>query len=245
MSHPTQIQFVSLLSDSFPDHFRDSRVLEIGSLDINGSVRSLFHNCDYLGLDVAPGPGVDLVCQGQEYAAPDGSFDVVISCEAMEHNPHWIATFKNMIRLCRPGGLVIMTCATTGRAEHGTSRTEPESSPLTIGIGWEYYRNLTASNFRRHLDERQLAGHGFWTKWNHYDLLFAGIKAAGPVPIDWARSTRNISDWLAPDDKRRSMRYRRFMAACTGDWYFRTMNRITDLLVWITSRMESLHRKRT
>src|SRR5690606_19424692 len=105
--------------------FRGTRVLEVGSLDLNGSVRSNFSGCDYLGIDVAAGPGVDLVCQGQDYDAPDGSFDVVTSCEAMEHNPYWRETFANMLRLCRPGGLILMTCATTGRGEHGTTRKHP------------------------------------------------------------------------------------------------------------------------
>jgi len=49
----------------------------------------LFSDCDYIGLDVAPGNGVDIVCEGQNYDAPDESFDVVISCEVMEHNPFW------------------------------------------------------------------------------------------------------------------------------------------------------------
>ncbi len=79
-------------------------MLEIGSLDVNGTVRQHFEKCDYRGLDVAEGPGVDIVCQAQDYDAPIGSFDTVVCCEVMEHNPHWAETFANMLRLCQPGG---------------------------------------------------------------------------------------------------------------------------------------------
>lgn len=64
-------------------------MLEVGSMDINGTIREFFRDT---GLDVTPGPRVDVVCGGQEYAAPDRSFDVVLSCEAMEHNPDRVQT---------------------------------------------------------------------------------------------------------------------------------------------------------
>src|SRR5664279_1442631 len=112
MSHASQLEFVGITKSLFPEMFVQKKVLEVGSLDINGSIRGFFENCDYTGLDVAPGPGVDLVCQGQDYDAPSESFDVVISCEVMEHNPFWEQTLKNMIRLTKPGGLMVMSCAT-------------------------------------------------------------------------------------------------------------------------------------
>lgn len=122
-------------------------MLEIGSLDINGTIRSAFDHCDYTGIDVAAGKGVDVVCEGQSYDAPDGSFDTVISCECLEHNRHWKGTFQNMIRLCKPDGLIVMSCATLGRSEHGTARSDPDASPLTVDKGWNYYRNLTPRDF--------------------------------------------------------------------------------------------------
>ncbi|MGB4066319.1 MAG: methyltransferase domain-containing protein [Azonexus sp.] len=175
MAHKEQQDFIEIVRASFPEYFSGKRVLEIGSLDINGSVRKLFQNCDYIGVDVAPGPGVDVVCQGQDYDGPDNSFDVAISCEVMEHNPFWAETVKNMVRLCKPGGLVVMTCATLGRREHGTARTSKVDSPLTVGLGWSYYNNLTAADF---LDKQATEGlsHIFVRNWSEYDLYMVGIK---------------------------------------------------------------------
>jgi len=177
MAHKEQLEFIHTIRRVFPDSFIDKHILEIGSLDINGSVRSLFSKCNYVGIDVAPGAGVDVVCEAQVYAAPDNSFDVVISCEVMEHNPHWSKTMKNMVRLCKPGGIVIMTCATLGRREHGTARTSPEASPLTVSLGWTYYRNLTSFDFRKEGAAEGLS-HIFAYNWESRDLYLIGIKGA-------------------------------------------------------------------
>jgi SAM-dependent methyltransferase len=180
MAHAAQLEFVALLASRLPAYFSNAKVLEIGSLVIDGTVRGFFQDCEYIGIDVAPGRGVDVVCQGQDYQAPDGSFDHVISCECMEHNPRWKETFSNMVRLCRPGGLVTMTCASLGRPEHGTTRTNPGASPLTVGLGWTYYRNLTAADFKGAVDVKRAFSHyRFWTDWDTCDLLFAGVRSGG------------------------------------------------------------------
>jgi SAM-dependent methyltransferase len=184
VAHTEQLEFVERVRTMFPAAFTGKRVLEIGSLDIFGGVRDRFTDCDYIGIDVAPGPGVDFVSQGQDYDAPDASFDTVICCEVMEHNPYWKETFLNILRLCKPGGLVLMTCASTGRPEHGTTRTIPSDSPLTVGIGWEYYRNLTARDFNWALNLReQLAEFSFFRNWKSFDLYFVGFRdGADPPP---------------------------------------------------------------
>jgi SAM-dependent methyltransferase len=193
VAHAGQLQFVSRLKAAFPGFFASARTLEIGSLDINGSVRQLFDGGAYIGLDIAAGPGVDVVCEGQNYRAPDGSFDTVISCEAMEHNPYWKETSVNMVRLCRPGGLVVLTCATTVRTEHGTTRTNPADSPLTVGLGWNYYRNLTARDFTRalplHVD---LAPMAFISNWAARDLYLIGFKRGAEPPAGAARKIADL-----------------------------------------------------
>jgi len=177
MAHEAQFEFMERVRGIFPQHFKASRVLEVGSLDINGSVRRYFQGCEYVGIDVAPGPGVDVVCGGQVYDAPAGSFDTVISCEAMEHNPHWVETMNNMVRLCRPDGLIFMTCATTGRPEHGTSRSAAVRLAANVGIGWEYYRNLTAQDFLNAGVTKGLGFCAFSTNWQAHDLYMIASKA--------------------------------------------------------------------
>ena len=184
MAHIQQRDFIDKIKRRSPKYFSNQTVLEIGSLNINGTVRDFFENCEYVGLDVAEGNGVDVVCEGQKYDAPDNSYDVVCSAECFEHNPYWLETFENMIRLCKPGGFVFFTCATEGRPEHGTSRSTPLDSPLTVDQGWEYYRNLNESDFQQFINfDDQFKYYRFEINDQSKDLYFWGIKKS-EVTVD-------------------------------------------------------------
>jgi hypothetical protein len=79
--------------------------------------------------------------------------------------------------MVKPNGLVVMTCATTGRPEHGTSRTSPADSPLTIGKGWDYYKNLTPEDLTTNFDlATMFSEHHIFIGHEHHDLYFCGIK---------------------------------------------------------------------
>lgn len=193
MAHIDQFEFIMIVKQHFPTSFEGGDVLEIGSLDINGSIRSAFAVKRYVGVDVAPGPGVDEVRQGQLVEHPSGTFDVTVSCECMEHNPFWVETVANMFRMAKPGGLVIISCATTGRAEHGTTRTSGSDSPLSIAIGWEYYRNISAADFRCAFNLNYwFEDYVLLSNWDHCDLYFVGIKR----PAAQERSVKRLREAL-------------------------------------------------
>jgi hypothetical protein len=183
MAHLQQFRFVSFVKDMLPDFFHGSKVLEVGSLNINGSVRSFFENCDYVGLDVDAGDGVDVVSNGEDYGARASLFDVVISCECMEHNPMYEKTWLNMLRVMRDDGLIIMTCATFGRKQHGTTLNEPISSPLTIGLGQDYYKNLIPSDFELVNLDKVFLNYFFVTDHSSHDLYFLGVGKGVTVEV--------------------------------------------------------------
>lgn len=86
-----------------------------------------------------------------------------------------------MIRLLSPGGLLVIFCATKGRKEHGTSRSDVAGSPLTVAKGWEYYRNLTRTDIVRKVDLSPFSVFVFATNWDSYDLYLLAVKAGGGV----------------------------------------------------------------
>ena len=171
MSHQSQLDFVGGVKAYFPEFFLGGRVLEVGSLNINGSVRDFFVNSEeYVGCDLGEGRGVDIVCAGHELPYVDGYFDIAISCECFEHDKNWRKTFSKMVDLVKVGGLVIFSCATTGRQEHGTTRTSPADAPFTN----DYYMNLEAGHFG--LLVKRFSQHEFSEKQSPRDLYFWGIK---------------------------------------------------------------------
>jgi SAM-dependent methyltransferase len=142
MAHPDQMEFFADVVSAFPTLFADS-VIDIGSLDINGGPHTLLNAHRYVGVDVAEGPNVSLVSRGECVDLPDASFAVAMSSECFEHNPGWRETLRTMVRLVRPGGLIAFSCATIGRREHGTARSDGGfASPLTTALGQDYYANV-------------------------------------------------------------------------------------------------------
>ena len=176
MAHPEQQHFMLSVKAKFPDRFNNCRVLDIGSLDINGNNRYLFTNYFYIGVDIGPGKNVDIVCRGHEYK-DDDPFDIVISSECFEHDEFWHLTIQNCIDRLKPGGLFLFSCATTGRPEHGTRRTTPQDSPFTSKIENDYYMNLTEKDVTDKIDMSQFLEYQFQARetWPQ-DLYVYGIK---------------------------------------------------------------------
>ena len=180
MAHPQQLNFISTLAQHFTDDYTNVKILEIGSYNVNGTIREFFIGSDYLGIDLTEGPGVDLVSDGHLIDHDDNTYDITVSCECFEHNPYWLESFCNMYRMTKDGGFVIFTCATRGRKEHGTQRTSPKSSPGTREVGWDYYQNLEERDFKKNLNLSQLfATHLFLTNKKNRDLYFVGRKLGG------------------------------------------------------------------
>jgi len=87
------------------------RVLDFGC---GGSpYRSLFPQAQYLRADIAGTPELDLVIPTDtpdlRLAAPDQSFDLVLSSQVLEHVPSSEAYLRECRRLLRPGGRLVLT----------------------------------------------------------------------------------------------------------------------------------------
>ena len=66
MAHKEQIDYVNRVRNQFPQFFTNKKVLGIGTFNVCGTENEYFTDCDYQGLDLGPGPGVDIVCPAQE-----------------------------------------------------------------------------------------------------------------------------------------------------------------------------------
>jgi SAM-dependent methyltransferase len=194
--HKEQINYLNKIKEKFPEAFKNKKVLDIGSFNVNGNEKPWFENCDFIGLDLLPGPGVDIACPANEYDAPDNTFDTIISCECWEHNPYYKESIMNAIRMLKPSGFFIWTCATTGRPVHGTKTQDSidkinkktaqgNSSENWITMpnvekeNWdnEYYKNVTEEDIREFCDvDLIFSSYKFEVENNHCDLYFWGIK---------------------------------------------------------------------
>jgi SAM-dependent methyltransferase len=107
-----------------PDDVSGKTVLEVGALDVNGSVRTVIEPLgptSYVGVDIQAGPGVDALCDVAALSARYGenAFDIVVSTELAEHVRDWRSAFVNMKRVLRPGGTILITTRSRGFPIHG------------------------------------------------------------------------------------------------------------------------------
>ena len=97
------------------------RVLEIGSLDINGGVRNYFTDAtEYIGIDMQEGNGVDLVLNSHyiHQKFEWDSFDTVICLETLEHDIYYQTTLANIYYVLKPGGYFFLSTPTFGFPLH-------------------------------------------------------------------------------------------------------------------------------
>ncbi len=169
MAHMAQWMFIIAFKNT--DYFRNKKVLEIGSQDINGNNNELFTNCNVTRIDLGSGPNVDMVCHGADLDHPDESYDSIISTEAFEHDSRLDETLKNIVRLLRSGGIFVFTCAASKRQEHGTYGFDSTASPHTL----DFYQNRSEAEVREIIDvDKIFVSHKFIDTGS--DLQFWGIK---------------------------------------------------------------------
>lgn len=85
-----------------------SPVLEVGSRNVNGSVREFFRGL-YLGVDLRDGPGVDFVWDIERGPTWVATYPVVVCTEMLEHTPHPHRAVQVMADSLRPGGSLLLT----------------------------------------------------------------------------------------------------------------------------------------
>lgn len=134
--HPSVMDF--LKSHLSREEISGKRVADIGSQDVNGTPRPVvlpLKPAAYVGVDSAPGPGVDVVCDAEALKEKfgDGSFDVVISTEMLEHVEDWRPVVRQLKAIVKPGGLLLVTTRSPGFPYH----------PYPIDV-WRY----TLADFR-------------------------------------------------------------------------------------------------
>jgi SAM-dependent methyltransferase len=175
MAHQSQIDFCQSVREKFPTHFNNIEVLDIGSLDINGNNRYLFHKCRYLGIDIVEGKNVDKVRSCADHLSKpqyEAHYDVIISTEALEHDATWESDLQLMYWALKPGGLLLLTAAGDGRPEHGTKKHTPENSPGTI----DYYCNISNWMAEKILKPSMFQVYYMGQDKKDFDFQFYGIK---------------------------------------------------------------------
>jgi len=185
--HPEARHFTEWVKSILPWAFKNRRCLDAGGGDINGNNKILFdwdtgtvvrYQCN----DIGDAPNATVVGATKDLEFPDEHFDTIISTECFEHDAQYEDSLRKIVQMLKPGGVFLFTCASTGRAEHGTRRTSPWESWGTKDGNehfQDYYKNLTIEDIKKAIPVDDI-----FEEWVSYyggynDLYFLGIKTGG------------------------------------------------------------------
>lgn len=93
----------------------DGKIVDLGAMNVNGSYGELFPGGDYVGVDLEPGPGVDVVLS-DVYHLPfeDSSVDLILSGQMLEHCGQFWRVFSEIRRVLRPEGRAYLIAPSSG-----------------------------------------------------------------------------------------------------------------------------------
>lgn len=118
-------------------HKENGRVLECGSLNVNGSIRDILEidntKTKYTGLDWRPGNYVDVVSLAHEFKS-ENQFDAIVSASMLEHDPYWDKSIRNMIKLLKDDGILIMSWGSALNPVH-YCETAPDGAFHALPVG--------------------------------------------------------------------------------------------------------------
>lgn len=113
------IVHLNTLKEKYLDSFKNCNVLELGSRNINGSVRECFDGCQFTGVDWIAGEDVDVVEKFHETKLEVRHFDTLISYSSWEHDPYWIRSISHNLEFLKFGGLIVFNWAGRDSSPHG------------------------------------------------------------------------------------------------------------------------------
>ena len=95
-------------------NIEDKKILDVGSYDVNGTMKPIFEKGQYVGLDTESGPNVDIVGVSHNIPFEKDEFDIIISSSCFEHDDMFWISFQEMCRVLKPGGYMYVQAPSNG-----------------------------------------------------------------------------------------------------------------------------------
>ncbi len=114
--HPSALDLGRRFFQTYASHAKLGSILDLGALSVNGGLRPFAPtSARYVGVDLEAGPNVDVVvAPGEPLPFADGAFDAAVSTSCFEHDPAFWATFLELGRCVREGGLLYINAPSNG-----------------------------------------------------------------------------------------------------------------------------------
>ena len=136
--HTNNHSWLKDLQAKYPDSFNGVKVLDLGSLDVNGSCKQYFNNCKYVGVDLEDGKNVDIVSKNTETKFRKNQFDTLISFNCFEHDFDWKDSIVHNMKWLKSGGMFF--------AEFGAEGCPVHNYPVFRAVPHQEFVDFLADN---------------------------------------------------------------------------------------------------
>jgi SAM-dependent methyltransferase len=185
--HPAQNDFIKRLRICFGEQLSEaSKIVEVNVRNTNGAVRTLFPQVsEYIVIALSKSEYVDWIIPGELLELPDGWADISISTDCLQHCEVWLKVLKNMLRMTKPEGIVILTSTINDDSGHEIIHSDGARTQDTNS----YYKDLDVDEIA---DKIKLGvyfeRHGFEVDPVNNALYFWGIRSKAMCGDDGGHS---------------------------------------------------------
>ena len=114
MHHTAYINAEKFYHKYCEENIQSKKILDVGSYNVNGTMKPIFIKGQYVGLDIEEGPNVDVVGVSHDISFGNDVFDIIISSSCFEHDDMFWVSFQEMCRVLKPGGYIYINAPSTG-----------------------------------------------------------------------------------------------------------------------------------
>ena len=142
-----------------------ARVVDVGSLDVNGSLRDVCpSHFAYCGVDMCDGKGVDVVLDNP-YGLPfeSESIDIIVCSSCLEHSNLFWVLFLEMLRILKPEGLLYVNAPSNGQVHRyplDCWRFYPDAGIALVE--WAETRGYSPALLESFIGDQRSGPGGFW-----------------------------------------------------------------------------------
>ncbi len=106
--HLNEMYLATKFENKYAKFEAGNNVLDVGSLDINGTLKTVFpiSRYNYIGCDIKAGPNVDIVLDSPHNWQYIGYYDIVVCASVVEHVDDIYKFFENLRSVCKVGGII-------------------------------------------------------------------------------------------------------------------------------------------
>lgn len=113
--HPSAMQGAKDFFQKYANEFVEPTIVEIGSQNVNGSIKEVAPPSKYIGLDFQKANGVDIVLDDPyKFPLEDGMADIVVTSSCFEHSEMFWLTFLEAVRILKTNGLFYINAPSAG-----------------------------------------------------------------------------------------------------------------------------------